>query len=129
MAPALVAASSAVCDDAASTFAVCTSTSGQGEVACLSCVDNYVPATVETCIESELYTCSAMEACPECGNCEAEFTAMVSCDNQGYCGTITCSAAAPTPPSISPAAAAPTAPQEPTARALSRRFVFEGPLQ
>jgi hypothetical protein len=79
------------CDDTASAFATCSNTSGEGNAACLSCIIGYVPATIDTCAESELYTCSAMEACPECGKCLAEFAAVANCRNRGLCDTITCS--------------------------------------
>jgi hypothetical protein len=90
VAPALAAASAA-CGDAASAFATCAGTSGEGEAVCLSCISDYVPALIDSCTESELWTCSAMEGCPVCGNCEAEFLAMTNCGNQGLCATITCS--------------------------------------
>jgi hypothetical protein len=83
-------------------FAACVNTSGEGEAPCLRCIQDYVPAFIGTCSQSELYTCSAIEACPACGNCQAEFATMSNCGNRNVCDTITCDDSGgpgPSPPS------------------------------
>jgi hypothetical protein len=112
VAPAL-AATSSECDDVVSEFTTCADTSGEGGTACLSCVNDYTPGAIGTgtCVEVELYACTAMTKCPVCGNCEAELISMVNCDKQGVCDTIACSTPAPAAtaaPSAAPVVAAST---------------------
>lgn len=105
MAPALAAASSSTCDATVDAFYACATTNGQGVAACNGCLAGYLPESgqIGSCAESELYTCYAMDACPECGNCTTETVAWANCLNQGQCHPITCSAAAPaSPPTPAP---------------------------
>jgi hypothetical protein len=88
------------CGAAAAAFAACR---GDDYPACPNCLAAYLPESgqIGSCAESELHTCYATEACPECGTCQAQLTALANCLNEGMCHPITCFVPAPAAPAAS----------------------------
>lgn len=70
----------------------CANDKGDGYDACVSCLQDYVPDTDgRSCEQSELYTCSATKACPQCGDCQDELVTAVNCRNKVLsCDPFTC---------------------------------------
>jgi hypothetical protein len=97
------------CPDEQAAFNECVEQSG-AEVDCSTCKDELVPDDgIDSCEYSEQLTCSLVEECPICGDCQEEYTTFVNCLNKGSCLPFNCTSLSPTiPPSPSPTTDSPT---------------------
>jgi hypothetical protein len=98
------------CPDEKAAYSQCVETTGLVND-CNSCANARTPDEINTCAYSEQLTCTLMEDCPICGDCQEEHVAWINCLNKGDCLAFDC--ASPTlQPSSSPSTARPTLPIE-----------------
>jgi hypothetical protein len=87
------------CEPELDELADCVDALGAGVESCYSCLADFIPDYNVTCEEGVRLVCSAMDACPDCGNCQAEYVALQNCFNKGdeeRCPSYSCPDAAPT---------------------------------
>jgi hypothetical protein len=94
------------CPQEHAAYTQCVQTSGS-VADCNSCGAARAPDEVTTCAYSEQLTCTLIEDCPICGDCQEEYTTWINCLNEGDCLAFDC--ASPTlQPSAPPATSLPS---------------------